>query len=266
MCPRVYPQKLRASRDAERDGAGRSRANVPLAAAHLLEQGRPSEVRARAPLLAPGTAARHSLHCSLCRCQARGVCGQGQGAAWRRGADLLVDGRDVAGALRPHQGGKPGGARPEQPAFVCDCLPRPARAKPLGSLLARTRGWRLVLTTAARPPADKRGTMTLKEVGITHALRRGVDDEKTLAMLHRGPVGVTHLGSALARALCLLTARRPVDQGSSGRLITPRGETGRPVTQPPPRLLELAACKAVDATGSDHAGTFRRGTSWTARS
>ena len=90
--------------------------------------------------------------------------------------------------------------------------------------------------------------MTLKEVGITHALRRGVDDEKTLAMLHRGPVGVTHLGSALARALCLLTARRPVDQGSSGRLITPRGETGRPGTQPPPRLLELAACKAVDAT------------------
>ena len=76
--------------------------------------------------------------------------------------------------------------------------------------------------------------MTLKEVGITHALRRGVDDEKTLAMLHRGPVGVTHLGSALARALCLLTARRPVDQGSSGRLITPRGETGRPGTQPPP--------------------------------
>ena len=116
------------------------------------------------------------------------------------------------------------------------------------------------------PPADKRGTMTLKEVGITHALRRGVDDEKTLAMLHRGPVGVTHLGSALARALCLLTARRPVDQGSSGRLITPQGETGRPGTQPPPRLLELAACKAVDATGSDHAGTFRRGTSWTARS
>ena len=108
--------------------------------------------------------------------------------------------------------------------------------------------------------------MKLKEVGITHALRRGVDDEKTLAMLHRGPVGVTHLGSALARALCLLTARRPVDQGSSGRLITPRGETGRPGTQPPPRLLELAACKAVDATGSDHAGTFRRGTSWTARS
>ena len=31
-------------------------------------------------------------------------------------------------------------------------------------------------------------------------------------------------------------------------------------------VLELAACKAVDATGSDHAGTFRRGTSWTARS
>ena len=28
--------------------------------------------------------------------------------------------------------------------------------------------------------------MTLKEVGITHALRRGVDDEKTLAMLHVG--------------------------------------------------------------------------------
>ena len=108
--------------------------------------------------------------------------------------------------------------------------------------------------------------MTLKEVGITHALRRGVDDEKTLAMLHRGPVGVTHLGSALARLLCLLTARCPVDQGSSGPLITPRGETGRPGTQPPPRLLELAACKAVDATGSDHAGTFRRGTSWTARS
>ena len=26
--------------------------------------------------------------------------------------------------------------------------------------------------------------MTLKEVGITHALRRGVDDEKTLSMLH----------------------------------------------------------------------------------
>ena len=26
--------------------------------------------------------------------------------------------------------------------------------------------------------------MTLKEVGITHALRRGMDDEKTLAMLH----------------------------------------------------------------------------------
>ena len=206
--------------------------------------------------LAPGTAARHSLHCSLCRCQARGVCGKGQGAAWRRGADLLVDGRDVAGALGPDQGGKPGGARPEQPAFVCDCLPRPACAKPLGSLLARTRGWRLVLTTAARPPADKRGTMTLKEVGITHALRRGVDDEKTLAMLHCGPVGVTHIGSALARLLCLLTARRPVDQGSSGRLITPRDETGRPGTQPPPRLLELAACTAVDALGSDHAGTF----------
>ena len=220
------PPKLAPRRERRRDGAGRSRANVPLAAAHLLEQGRPSEVRARAPLLAPGTAARHCLHCSLCRCQARGVCGQGQGAAWRRGADLLVDGRDVAGALRPHQGGKPGGARPEQPAFVCDCLPRPARAKPLGSLLARTRGWRLVLTTAARPPADKRGTMTLKEVGITHALRRGVDDEKTLAMLHRGPVGVTHLGSALARALCLLTARRPVDQGSSGPLTRPGARPG----------------------------------------
>ena len=41
----------------------------------------------------------------------------------------------------------------------------PGQQKSLGSLLARTRGWRLVLTTAARPPADKRGTMTLKEVG-----------------------------------------------------------------------------------------------------
>lgn len=26
--------------------------------------------------------------------------------------------------------------------------------------------------------------MTLKEVGITHSLRRGADDEKTLASLH----------------------------------------------------------------------------------
>ena len=68
--------------------------------------------------------------------------------------------------------------------------------------------------------------MTLKEVGITHALRRGVDDEKTLAMLHRGPVGVTHLGSALARALCLLTARRPVDQAALGGLSRPGARPG----------------------------------------
>ena len=142
---------------------------------------------------APGTArATAARHCSLCRCQARGLRCKGQGAAGRRGAGLLVDGRDVAGALRPHQGGKPGSTRPEQSAFVCDCLPRrlSAHAQSLSSLLARTRGWRLVLTTAARPLADKRGTMTLKEVGITHALRRGMDDEKTLAMLRFSTVKV----------------------------------------------------------------------------
>ena len=32
--------------------------------------------------------------------------------------------------------------------------------------------------------------MTLKEVGITHALRRGMDDEKTLAMLRFSTVKV----------------------------------------------------------------------------
>jgi len=31
---------------------------------------------------------------------------------------------------------------------------------------------------------DKRGTLTLKEVGSTHALRRGPDDEKTLRDFH----------------------------------------------------------------------------------
>lgn len=30
---------------------------------------------------------------------------------------------------------------------------------------------------------DKRGTLVLKEVGIVHALRRGADDDRTLASL-----------------------------------------------------------------------------------
>ena len=31
---------------------------------------------------------------------------------------------------------------------------------------------------------DKRGVLTLKDVGSTHALRRGPEDDKTLAELH----------------------------------------------------------------------------------
>ena len=186
------------------------------------------------------TAARHR---SLCRHQARGLRGKGQGAARRRGAGLLVDGRDVAGALRPHQGGQPGSTRPEQPAFVCDCLPRrlPARTWSLPSSLARTRAWRLVLTTAALPRADKRGTMTLKEVGITHALRRGMDDEKTLAMLRSSSAQSAPLGSALARPLCLLRARLV----ALGRSALPGGgrPAGRPATASGARA---SACIAAD--------------------
>ena len=167
------------------------------------------------PHIAIGTAARH---CSLCHRQARGLRGKGQGAARRRGADLLVDGRDVAGALRPHQGGKPGSTRAEQPAFVRDCLPRCEACQHARSafpaLHARVA---IVRTTAARSLADKRGTMTLKEVGITHALRRGMDDEKTLAMLHFSTVKVP-----LWQGPSSVPAPPKGAPGGSGQLSTPR--------------------------------------------
>ena len=62
---------------------------------------------------------------------------------------------------------------------------QPCTQRALHSLAqSYTHAWLSSRAADGRSLADKRGTMTLKEVGVTHALRRGMDDEKTLSMLH----------------------------------------------------------------------------------
>ena len=148
---------------------------MPAAAANVPEQGWPQKVRFTAHAWFPREHAERIP--PLCRQDAYAVRGKEpvedevqiytwMDATLRELSDLI---KEASPAARE---------RNSQLSFAIVYPGAPhaqdAARTPLGRLSQRRRA----------EDADKRGTMTLKEVGITHSLRRGGDDEKTLASLH----------------------------------------------------------------------------------